>query len=226
MEVKQYDGGGLQYLVVEPDEYDSAQEYPLIILLHGFGSHMGDLVGLTSAISRTGYLFACPNAPIAMEIGMGQVGYAWADLNGDSYEQEAQDSDDRLMDFVEEVTDQYNVAPDQIVLGGFSQGGMMTYRVGLPRPQRFTGLFALSSMVRNPEGLVGRLPELRDQPVFVSHGTQDTMILVRHLKESLRLLREWGYAFEYHEYDMGHEIRQEVVDDLVSWLHGVAPPLS
>ncbi len=226
MEAKQYDGRSLRYLVLEPDEYDADRAYPLVILLHGFGSSMSDLAGLTPAISRSGYLYACPNAPMAMNVGMGQVGYAWASLDGDSYEQEAQDAEDKLMDFVHEVFEQYKVSRDQVVLGGFSQGGMTTYRVGLPRPEEFAGLFALSSRVADSDSLAARLPEDRSQPIFVSHGTQDTMISVDEGRESRWLLDEWGYSSNYHEYDMAHEIRQEVIDDLVKWLHGVVPPLS
>lgn len=226
MEAKQYDGRSLRYLIVEPDGYNVDRDYPLIILLHGFGSHMGDLAGLASAISPTGYLYACPNAPLAMDVGAGQVGYAWANLYGDSYEREAQDAEKMLIDFVQEVTQQYDISHDRVMLGGFSQGGMLTYRVGLPRPEMFAGLFALSSRVMDPDGLRDSLPDRRDQPIFVSHGTQDTMISVNEGRESRRLLDEWGYGAEYHEYEMAHEIRQEVIDDLVNWLGKVMPPLS
>jgi phospholipase/carboxylesterase len=225
MEAKQYDGRSLRYLVVEPDEFDPDRAYPLIILLHGFGSNMSDLAGLTPTIGRVGYLYACPNAPLAMDIGGGQVGYAWANLYGDSYEREAQDAENLLIDFVQELTQQYKVTPDRVMLGGFSQGGMLTYRVGLPRPEMFAGLFALSSRVTDPDGLRSRLPERRDQAIFVSHGTQDTMISVDDGRESRRLLGEWGYDVEYHEYEMGHEIRQEVIDDSLKWLSKVMPPL-
>ena len=49
------------------------------------------------------------------------------------------------------------------------------------------------------------------------------MIPVDDGRESRRLLQEWGYAPAYHEYDMAHEIRQEVIDDLVEWLRAVTP---
>ncbi len=222
MEAKQFESQSLRSLIVEPDDYDPDREYPLIILLHGYGSNMADLAGLTPAISRTEYLYVCPNAPTAFDLGMGQTGYAWANIYGDSYAQEALDSEDKLLDFLEEVEARFRVRKDQFILGGFSQGGMMTYQIGLPRPEKFAGLFALSAMVKEPEIFYPRLPERREQPVFVAHGTSDMIATIQAGRGSIDLLREWGYSPEYQEYDgMAHEIRQEVIDDLVGWLKGL-----
>ena len=219
MEAKQIDGRSLRGLIVEPDEYDPGREYPLIILLHGYGSNMSDLAGLTPAISRTEYIFVCPNAPMPLDLGMGQTGYAWANFYGDSYTQEALASEDKLMDYLEDVEARYRVRQDQLILGGFSQGGMMTYQIGLSRPERFAGLFALSAMVKEPDIIRPRLPERRDHALFVAHGTHDMIATLEAGRGSRDLLREWGYTPEYHEYDgMAHEIRQEVIDDFVSWL--------
>ena len=224
MEAKQFEGRSLHGLIVEPDDYDPSREYPLLVLLHGFGSNMSDLAGLTPALGRADYLYACPNAPLALDFGMGQTGYAWANLYGESYEREAQAAENSLMDFVEEVATRYRIQLGRVALGGFSQGGMMTYRAGLPRPDTFAALFALSARIVDPDGLHRRLPDPRDQPIFISHGSQDTMIPLDDGRESSRLLQEWGYAPAYHEYDMAHEIRQEVIDDFVEWLRAVMPP--
>ena len=223
MEAKQFEARSLHGLIVEPDDYDPSREYPLLVLLHGFGSNMSDLAGLTPALSRADYLYACPNAPLALDFGMGQTGYAWANLYGESYEREAQAAENGLMDFVEEVAARYRIQEGRVGLGGFSQGGMMTYRAGLPRPDTFAALFALSARVVDPDSVHCRLPDRRDQPIFISHGSRDTMIPLDDGMESRRLLQEWGYAPVYHEYDMAHEIRQEVVDDLVEWLRAVMP---
>ena len=63
---------------MEPDGYRAGRPYPLVILMHGYGSNMSDLVPLVPMISRAGYLFAFPNAPIRMDFGLGMVGYAWS----------------------------------------------------------------------------------------------------------------------------------------------------
>ena len=219
MEAKPFDTQSLRSLIVEPDDYDPDREYPLIFLLHGYGSNMSDLANLTPAISRTEYLYVCPNAPIAFDLGMGQTGYAWANLYGSTYDEEAMASEERFMDFLGELEAAYRVRQDLLILGGFSQGGMMTYQMGIPRPEKFAGLFALSSTVKSPNLIHPRLPESRDQPVFVAHGTRDMIAPIELGRGSIDLLREWGYSPEYHEYEgMAHEIWQEVIDDFVKWL--------
>lgn len=219
MEAKQLEGRSLRGLIVEPDEYDLDREYPLIILLHGYGSNMADLAGLTPAISRTEYLYACPNAPMGLDLGMGQTGYAWANLYGNRHDEEALASEDRFMDFLEEMESAYRIRQDLCIMGGFSQGGMMTYQMGLPRPEKFAGLFALSARVKSPDIIHPRLPERRAHPVFVAHGTRDMIVRIEAGRGSRDLLQEWGYSPEYHEYDgMAHEIRQDVIDDVVTWL--------
>ncbi len=225
MEAKQFESSTLRALIVEPDDYDPSKEYSLIVLMHGYGSNMADLAGLTPAINRTDFLYACPNAPTAFDLGMGQTGYAWANLYGNTYDQEALASEDKFMTFLEEVEATYPMRQDKLILGGFSQGGMMAYQIGLPLPDRFAGVFALSSTVKSPDLIRPRLPERRDQPIFVAHGTIDMIAPIQAGRGSIDLLRKWGFSPEYHEYEgMAHEIHQEVIDDFVHWLDRLVQP--
>ena len=224
MRVKEEEGRTLRYLVVEPDGFQPNARYPLVVLLHGLGSNMRDLAGLCPALSSGGYVFALPNAPMPIQIGYGAVGYAWHALAETDGGEQAERSEELLAEFFQEVVDEYRVAPGEAVLGGFSQGGMMTYRCGLTRPGLFRGLAALSARVPEPDSLRTRLPDSRTQRIFISHGTEDTMISVDEGRESRRFLETWGYRPEYQEYDMGHEINQDVLGDLARWLREVLPP--
>ena len=229
MQARQIEGNSLRYLVVEPDDFDPHQEYPAVVLLHGFGASMTDLVGLSTMLDRTGYLYFFPNAPIQIQVGPGMTGYAWTPPRGSAdahtAERVAERAEELLVGFFDEVAERHDVTDGGIVMGGFSQGGMMTYRFGLPRPEKFAGLVILSGSVPNPDGLLGRLPEFRDQPVFVAHGTQDAMIDVQAARNSRDFLESNGYSPEYHEYHMSHEINEDVMADLDSWLRNVMPPL-
>ncbi len=225
LQARQIDGNSLSYIIVEPDGYDETLEYPAIVLLHGFGASMSDLAGLAPAIERTGYLYLFPNAPIPMQIGMGMTGYAWTPPGGDGTDRAAERAEDLLAAFFDEVCERHHLTHGEIVMGGFSQGGMMTYRFGLPRPEMFAGLAVLSGRVPSPEALSERLPEHRGQPIFIAHGTQDTVIEVAAARRSREFLEKSGYAPQYHEYEMGHEINQEALSDLDSWLRDLMPPL-
>ena len=224
MQAREIEGNSLAYILVEPDDYDENQEYPTVVLLHGFGASMRDLAGLAPAIERSGYLYLFPNAPIQMQVGIGMTGYAWTPPGQSGGEDAAARAEELLVGFFDEAVERHSIAEGGMVMGGFSQGGMMTYRFGLRRPEMFAGLVILSGRVPSPDALSENLPVHRDQPVFVAHGTQDTMIGVNDARQSRDFLTSEGYSPQYHEYQMAHEINQQVISDLKSWLHNVMPP--
>ena len=214
----------MTYLTVEPDGYEVGRQYPMVILLHGYGANMGDLAGLSGVLGTSGYVYAMPNAPMELHMGLGMMGFAWADPPAGGEGSGIYESDERLGVFFDEVMAQYGVDPGNLVLGGFSQGGMMSCRLGLPRPETFRGLMSLSGVVLDSDGLRDRLPADRTQPIFMSHGTEDAVIPIESARRSLNLLQGEGYSPQYREYGMGHEIQAEVLDDLTPWLHRVLPP--
>ena len=84
------------------------------------------------------YLF--PNAPIRMQFEYGMTGYAWTPPGGQpGGEDAATRAEELLVGFFDEVMERHGLAEGDMVMGGFSQGGMMTYRFGLRRPEMFAG---------------------------------------------------------------------------------------
>ena len=222
MEVKRFDGDGLRYLVVEPDGYTRDREYPLVVLLHGYGSHMGDLAALSEMIDERGYVYAFPNGPIRVPLGPGAVGYGWGAREGE-FDPDGE-AEGLVGTFIDEVVDRYDIAEGKIALGGFSQGGMMAYRHGLAMPDVFGGVAALSARIPGRRDMAEQLPAVRDQPVFIAHGTLDAMIGVEMGRAARDFLQANGYAPEHHEYEMAHQITAEVLADLTAWVHRVLPP--
>ncbi len=225
MKAEKHQGKGLQYITVLPDEYDEAKRYPMVIMLHGFGANMQDLAGLAPVINSVGYVYVCPNAPIAFDLGLGHAGYGWASPRGEATAEEYSTAESLLGGFFDEVTERFRVTPGKALLLGFSQGGGMTYRCGLSRPRTFAGLVALSSMLPNSNTLEERLPEARTQPIFIAHGLSDPLIPTETAQDAKAFLEGAGYRPEYHEYAMAHEISGEVLRDLVPWMAEVLPPL-
>ena len=190
---------------------------------------MGDLAGLAPAIEDKGYVYACPNAPLAFDFGGGYTGYGWMPRQNVASPEEVQAAREKsealFEDFFEEAFETLNTTRGKAALLGFSQGGGMTYRCGLKRPDVFAGLAALSAAVFDPEILRPGLPENRDQPIFVAHGIRDMQIDVETARATRVFLEAEGYLPEYREYNMGHEIPFEVLSDLIPWITGVLPPL-
>ena len=224
MKYIQHEGDYLKFVAVEPNGYDRSGSYPMIVLLHGFGAHMGDLAGLAPAIDSRGYVYVFPNAPIAMDMGIKGENYAWAPLGGDGTDEALAYADRLIAGFLDEVMSMYGPPEGQVVLGGFSQGGMMAYRNALSYPERFAGIAALSSMLGSGRDIEGVMPATRDQAIFASHGTADTMIPVAVARKNIEFLRSHGYVPDYREYSMAHEVSLQVVSDLTVWLHKVVEP--
>ena len=96
MQAMEHQGFGLKYLTVAPDGYSPETTYPLIIMLHGFGANMQDLAGMAPMINQHGYVYACPNAPLAFDLGGGHAGWGWMAPRGMSTPEQVQSAEDLL----------------------------------------------------------------------------------------------------------------------------------
>jgi phospholipase/carboxylesterase len=110
------------------------------------------------------------------------------------------------------------------VLGGFSQGGVMAYALGLgaerPRP---AAIVAFSSFIPTVAGFELDLsPPL--PPVAIGHGTLDPVIGVEWGRRARALLESAGADVLYCETPMFHQIDPEFVREVAAWLRGVVPP--
>ena len=55
-------------------------------------------------------------------------------------------------------------------------------------------------------------------PVFYAHGTRDEMISIERARRSREALESNGYAVEWHEYPMGHQVCQQEIDAISTWI--------
>ncbi len=226
VETKAFEGKALHYVLAKPDGFRVDAGLPLVVMLHGFGSNMYDLAGLAPAMDADGYVYAFPNAPFEVQLGPGMTGYSWATGRpGMAPPSTDTPSTDELLDaFMQEIGPEVGAEDGRIILGGFSQGGGLTLTHGLPRADVFAGLAVLSGFFRDPDAVRPRLPAVRKQPIFVGHGTLDSMIAIDAGRTTRAFLDEMGYPVTYNEYPIAHEVSQEELRDLVSWLHNVMPP--
>jgi phospholipase/carboxylesterase len=195
--------------------------FPLILAIHGWGANAHDLLGLAPMIHGGRAIVLCPQGQVAVPVGGGNYGYGWFPLNPGAPPDVAafERGADALRAFVDGAVARYPVDPKKIVPIGFSQGGVMAYDLALRDPGRFAGLAALSSWL--PGLLAEDLPKTPEQeglPVLIVHGTADPMLGVEKARESRELLRPFGVALTYREFDMGHEIRPDALRVILKWL--------
>jgi predicted esterase len=179
---------------------------------------------LAPAISTSGYIYLCPNAPLSFNMGLGRVGFGWTPPREEAAPDDFTNAENRLCGFFDLMFQELNATAGEAILLGFSQGGAMTYRCGLPRPESFRGLVALSASAPDPEELQPRLPRRRDQSIFAAHGRFDQPGSLERAQATLQFLRSEGYQPDFREYNIGHEIPAVVLRDLSPWVAGVLPP--
>lgn len=212
-------GPGLPFIELRPE---GAASFPVIIGLHGFGADKADLTGLADALDPSGYTYLFPDAPTLAFDDSDPTMRAWYERGGDESLESVVEAISRLNAFLEGV--RARLGERKMVLIGFSQGGAMALRYGLPRPDWFAGLAILSGSLRRTADLTATLPAQRDLPLHVSHGRIDTVVPLEVSRSLVRYLEGQGYRPDFRIYGSGHFIVAQQMADLRGWLHAVLPP--
>ena len=170
--------------------------------LHGWGANAQDLASLVPFLNLTNYQFMFPEAPFPHPYIYG--GKMWYDLSNEKA-QGLPESRKLLTDWLKSLENSTGVPLSRTILSGFSQGGAMTLDVGLSLP--LAGLIALSGYLHPvSNSSAGGFP-----PILIVHGTQDSVVPLSAAQKARDSLVALGGEVEYHEFNMGHEIRPEVL---------------
>ncbi|ULP73952.1 Carboxylesterase 2 [Nodularia sphaerocarpa UHCC 0038] len=119
------------------------------------------------------------------------------------------ESQQLLINWLQSLESMTGVPLSRTILSGFSQGGAMTLDVGLKLP--LAGLVVMSGYL-HPDLVTtaqGDFP-----PTLIMHGRADEVVPVSAALKTRSAAESLGIAVEYHEFDMGHEIRPDMLDVL------------
>ncbi|MGH3993958.1 MAG: alpha/beta hydrolase, partial [Pseudonocardiaceae bacterium] len=126
-----------------------------------------------------------------------------------------------LAGWLDGVLDEHGIGHDQLVLGGFSQGTVMSYALGLgegrPSP---AGIIGLSGFIPTVEGFAVDLSDRYGLPVAIGHGARDPVIGVEWGRDARDRLREAGVDVTYDEHPGGHQIDPRFLSKLPAWVEG------
>jgi phospholipase/carboxylesterase len=111
------------------------------------------------------------------------------------------------------------VPASRLLLAGFSQGGAITLALGLRRREPLAGLIGLSTYLPMHDRAAQQLAtQATSQPVFMAHGLQDPVVPYAAGEMSAALLRDLGFAIDWHRYPMPHSVCAEEIRDLGDWM--------
>jgi phospholipase/carboxylesterase len=219
--------GGLKIRLAGGSDRRGGGDGPVIVLLHGFGAPGDDLVPLANVINvplGTRWLF--PEAPLSLNMGFGDSRAWWiidfARIQADRQAGRIRDlsveipqglalARERILAFLQDLPRQFPIDYKKTVIGGFSQGAMLTCDAVLHTDYPFAGLVQLSGNLLARTAWAPLLQSRKGLPVFQSHGTQDD-ILPHIGAERLRdALSQSGLVVEWHSFRGGHEIPEPVL---------------
>jgi len=171
-----------------------------LVLLHGRGADEHDLFPLLDALDPERRLRGLtPGGPLALPPG----GRHWYRLGGIPTPEA-----ETFWPSFTAVAELLDGVQKPLVLGGFSQGAVMSYALGLGRAfaQRPAALLPLSGFMPDVEGLEFDLTDLAGYPVAIAHGTLDPVIPVDYSRAARDVLAGAGADVAYHESPVAHTI--------------------
>jgi phospholipase/carboxylesterase len=192
----------------------------VIIWMHGLGADGHDFVPMAHALNLPGVKWVFPHAPDrSITINQGMLMPAWYDIRSlDRLEHEdvqgLQNSRWQIRELIEHERLQ-GFSLDKIIVGGFSQGGVMALFTGLSHERPLGGIMALSCYLpmqkdfeewRNVENL--------NTPIFMAHGHYDPVLPIGLAQLALDCLKSTGYQVNWHDYPMGHQVCDKEIQDM------------
>ena len=199
-----------------------------VIWLHGLGADGHDFEPIIPELRLDPGIsirFVFPHAPMMpVTINQGFVMRAWFDIRTGDISAEADEKGIRasaqlVNDLIEDEID-HGIAPERILLAGFSQGGAIVLHAGLRYRQQLGGIMALSTFLPLADSLESEKSDANTAiPILLAHGSADPVVPVDLAYRTQKVLEREGYEVEWHEYKgMAHGVSEQEIFHLAEWL--------
>ncbi|WP_129360655.1 alpha/beta hydrolase [Rothia uropygioeca] len=194
----------------------------LVLMLHGYGSHEKDLLGLLPALPEEGFTYAAMRAPGAMPGGM--PGYSWFELQGTFGEDITADAEEveraaaDVIAWIDEASSDYA----DVTLFGFSQGMAIASSVIRHRPDLACAVVGLSGFVLDSAdeffddaALAASSPRI---PFFYGRDQEDPVIPADMVAFNLDWLRDHTDVTKVLYAGMGHGVSNQEIKHVSEFL--------
>ena len=153
-----------------------------VILCHGYGGDGKDISILAGYWKHylPDTIFICPDGPQRCDVS--PTGFQWFDLmdqTSDEILTKALVAEIKLNKFIDEVKKQLNLDSSKILIGGFSQGCMITLLTGVKRKDKLNSILGYSGKIISTEHLESNM--ISRPPILLAHGDKDDIVPVSYL---------------------------------------------
>ena len=182
-----------------------------VILCHGYGGDGNDISILANYWKNylPDTIFLCPNAP--EKCAVSSVGYQWFDLMDQSKQQILTKSlvaEMKLNQLIDEVKVRNNLEANKIILGGFSQGCMISLQTGIKRKDKINSIIGYSGKIIDTEHLSKNI--VSRPKVILMHGDKDEIVPINFFLEAKEFFIRNNYPVELKSFkNCEHRIPQE-----------------
>ena len=186
-------GESIPYAAFVPSSYDSSQGAPLIISLHGLGRSYDWLMGyhgLLDQAEESGYIVVTP---------LGYTRRGWYGSRKLDEMQDAQRSEQDVMNVLQLMRDEFSVDSNRIYLWGHSMGGAGTYHIAAKYPDIFAGLGVAAPAPEADAPMNNILNNIKHLPIFVLQGDEDAAVPVERTRAWVAKMQELGMQHVYVE---------------------------
>jgi len=227
--------GGLTVRLTGGSDGDAGGGGPLVVLCHGYGAPGSDLVPLGDWLGQSAPArFAFPEAPLSLGLGFFGDSRAWWEIDIARLERAIMSGEHRdlsrdvpaglaaararLVGALDALPGVLDAPPAPLVIGGFSQGAMLTCDVALRDERPLGGLVLLSGTLLAEEQWLSLMAARAGLRVFQSHGRQDPLLPFSVACRLRDALLEAGLDVTFVEHGGGHEIPENVLEGLAEFL--------
>ncbi len=196
----------------------------LLILLHGYGANGMDLMPigtyLENALLSLDLDYLAPDA--FQQCDANPYGYQWFKLSPDknySYNDELSEVSKRLfLEIIQPEIDKRGMGMADVILCGFSQGGMLALSTTLTAKEKPLATICLSGLLVNEIKPIGD-----DQNnLLIMHGDRDDVLPIDFYYKTIKLLDGFGIEYEAKTYsNLGHTISQDELNDMRIFLENL-----
>jgi poly(3-hydroxybutyrate) depolymerase len=212
------------YSIYVPKDYDPKIPKPLLVTLHGGSSNhnlwlalnLGHEVSVADYWANHYTEFQArrhPNSIVVSPDGLGQIRWRWM-------------GEQDVLDVIDDVSRNYSIDPDRVVLTGLSNGAIGAYTIGLKHAWRFAAVLPVAGVtdwtlhheatgrwrphertILQNESAITYAENAAGTHLRFYHGDKDPGFNVQQARGMAALLERLGIPFKYHEFaDQGHDL--------------------
>jgi phospholipase/carboxylesterase len=195
-----------------------------VIFLHGLGADGHDFVPVVASLGiqqEYKIRFIFPHAPsMPVTINNNYIMPAWFDVYGldkNSCEDAIGIEKTRLkIEALIQAEHAKGIEYNNIVLAGFSQGGVIALYSALKCNQQLAGVIGLSCYLPNFDKNYSDAN--KNIKIFIAHGVDDTVVNYSFGRSAFERLVEQGYHVDFKSYQMQHNVCATEITDMANYL--------